>query len=47
MYLILAQIHLHIFQLGTSNWEKDKYLKKRKNSFWNQYEIVQFEIRED
>ena len=35
------------FQLGASNSEKDKYLKKRKNTFWNQYEIVQYEIRED
>ena len=35
------------FQLGASNSEKDKYLKKRKNTFWNQYEIVQYEIREN
>ena len=35
------------FQLGTSSLEKDKYLKTRKNAFWNQYEIVQYEIWED
>ena len=35
------------FRLGASNSVKDKYLKKRKNAFWNQYEIVQYEIRED
>ena len=35
------------FQFGASNSEKDKYLKKRKNIFWNQYEIVQYEIQEE
>ena len=35
------------FQLGPSNSEKDKYLKERRNIFWNQYEIVIYEIQED
>ena len=35
------------FQISTLNSEKDKYLKKRKNTFWNQYKIVQYEIQED
>ena len=35
------------FQLGASNSEKDKYLKKRKTLLENKYEIVQYEIRED
>ena len=35
------------FQLGASNLEKYKYLKNRRNTFWNQHEIVQYYIRED
>ena len=35
------------FQLGASNSDKDKYLKKRKTLLENKYEIVQYEIRED
>ena len=35
------------FQLGASMSEKYKYLKKRKNTFWKQYEIVQYDLQED
>ena len=50
MYLILAQIHLHNFNLVLWIQRKINTLKKqnkKKNTFWNQYEIVQYEIRED
>ena len=47
MYLILVQIHLHNFNLAHRIQRKINTLKKEKNTFWNQYEIVQYEIRED
>ena len=37
MYLMLTQI-AH-FQLGASNFEKDKYLKKRRNNFWTNMKL--------
>ena len=46
MYLILTQIHSHIFNLEHQIWRKINE-KKRRNTFWNQYEIVEYEIRED
>ena len=47
MYLILAQIHLHNFNLAHRIQRMKNTLKKEKKMFWNQYEIVQYEIRED
>ena len=47
MYLILAQIHFHNFNLAHRIQGKINILKKIKNTFWNQYEIVQYEIREN
>ena len=47
MYLILAQIHLHNVNLVHRIQRKINTLKKEKNTFWNQYEIAQYEIRDD
>ena len=46
MYLILAQIHSRIFNILHWIPRKINTLKK-KNKFWNEYEIVQYEIPED
>ena len=35
------------FQLGTSNSDKDKFLKNRRTTFSNLYETVKYEIRKD
>ena len=47
MYLILTQIHLHNVNLVHRIQRKINTLKKEKNTFWNQYEIAQYEIRDD
>ena len=47
MYLILAQIHSHIFNLAHRIRIKINILKTEELLFSNQYGIVQYEIRED
>ena len=46
MNVILGQIHSHIFILMQQIQRKINILKKRK-TFWNQYEIVKYEILQD